>query len=68
MPMQHRAHLTWYEGPHMYLTVHADDQDVKLEDGRARLVPAAKHLTVRDGLHELARVLAPLAKETSPRA
>ncbi|MGW9436750.1 hypothetical protein [Streptomyces sp. NPDC055607] len=31
MPMQHRAHLTWYEGPHMHLTVHADDQDGDLD-------------------------------------
>ncbi|MER5973311.1 hypothetical protein ABT112_26895 [Streptomyces sp. NPDC002055] len=31
MPMQHRVHLTWVEGPHMYLTVHADDEDGDLD-------------------------------------
>lgn len=30
MPM-HRAHLTWFEGPHMHLTVHADDEDGDLD-------------------------------------
>ncbi|OKJ46753.1 hypothetical protein [Streptomyces sp. CB02115] len=37
-------------------------QDVELEDGRAVRVPAADHLIVRDGLHELARLLAPLTR------
>ncbi|MFE0778966.1 hypothetical protein [Streptomyces sp. NPDC058861] len=50
------------------LTHETAHQDVELEDGRARRVPAVGHLLVRDGLHELARVLAPLAQETGPRA
>ncbi|MFE0857294.1 hypothetical protein [Streptomyces mutabilis] len=28
---QHRAHLTWGEGPHMHLTVHADDEEGGLD-------------------------------------
>ncbi|MFC7991918.1 hypothetical protein ACFUV2_21670 [Streptomyces pilosus] len=28
---QHRAHLTWVEGPHMHLTVHADDEEGGLD-------------------------------------
>ncbi|MFF8601753.1 hypothetical protein ACF065_27030 [Streptomyces sp. NPDC015232] len=27
----HRAHLTWVEGPHMNLTVHADDEEGGLD-------------------------------------
>ncbi|WP_446047617.1 hypothetical protein [Streptomyces olivaceus] len=28
---QHRAHLTWAEGPHMHLSVHADDEEGALD-------------------------------------
>lgn len=39
-------------------------QDVELAGGRTARLPAADHLIIRDGLHELARLLAPLARET----
>lgn len=43
-------------------------QDVELGDGRTARLPAVDHLIVRDGFHELARVLAPLARPDSPAA
>lgn len=37
-------------------------QEVEVGDGRTARLPAADHLIVRDGLHELARLLAPLTR------
>ncbi|MEV5592201.1 hypothetical protein [Streptomyces sp. NPDC052496] len=48
------------------LTHETAHQDVELEDGRTAQLAAADHLIVRDGLHELARLLAPLAQESRP--
>ncbi|MFF2902710.1 hypothetical protein [Streptomyces sp. NPDC057966] len=42
-------------------------QEVEVDDGRTARLPATDHLIVRDGLHELARLLAPLARETTAR-
>ncbi|MFF3432472.1 hypothetical protein [Streptomyces sp. NPDC002602] len=42
-------------------------QDVELEDGRTARLPAAHQLILRDGFHELARLLAPLTQETTAR-
>lgn len=42
-------------------------QEVEVGDGRTARLPAADHLIVRDGLHELARLLAPLTRESQPR-
>lgn len=47
------------------LTRETAHQEVELNDSRAARHPAAAHLIVRDGLHDLARLLAPLARETS---
>ncbi|MFJ4412573.1 hypothetical protein [Streptomyces sp. NPDC088910] len=38
-------------------------QDVELSDGRTARLPAVDHLIVRDGLHELARVVTPLTRK-----
>jgi hypothetical protein len=46
------------------LTKETAHQEVGLDNGRAARLPAADHLIVRDGLHDLARLLAPLARET----
>lgn len=46
------------------LTKETAHQEVELKDGCTAQVPAADHLIVRDGFHELARLLAPLARET----
>ncbi|MEU7156026.1 hypothetical protein AB0A98_06215 [Streptomyces chrestomyceticus] len=46
------------------LTHQTAHQDVELEDGRTARLTAADHLIVRDGLHELARLLAPLTRES----
>ncbi|KPI31366.1 hypothetical protein OV320_2582 [Actinobacteria bacterium OV320] len=45
------------------LTKETAHQEVELTDGRTARLPAADHLIVRDGLHELARLLAPLTRE-----
>ncbi|MFI1189341.1 hypothetical protein [Streptomyces californicus] len=37
-------------------------ENVHLEDGHAVRVPTADHLTIRNGLHELARILTPLTR------
>ncbi|MCQ6245238.1 hypothetical protein [Streptomyces malaysiensis] len=47
------------------LTKETAHQEVEVDDGRTTLLPAADHLIVRDGLHDLARLLAPLTRETS---
>lgn len=46
------------------LTKETAHQEVGLNNGRAARLPTADHLIVRDGLHDLARLLAPLARET----
>lgn len=46
------------------LTKETAHQEVELNDGRTARLPAADHLIVRDGFHNLARMLAPLARET----
>ncbi|WP_030024937.1 hypothetical protein [Streptomyces monomycini] len=48
------------------LTHETAHQNVELEDGRTARLPTADHLIVRDGLHELARLLAPLVRESRP--
>ncbi|MFJ6437771.1 hypothetical protein [Streptomyces sp. NPDC091416] len=49
------------------LTHETAHQDIELEDGRTARLPAADHLILRDGFHELARLLAPLTRETTAR-
>ena len=49
------------------LTKETTHQQAELSGGRTAQLPAADHLIIRDGLHELARLLAPLAKGTPAR-
>ncbi|MFB8120549.1 hypothetical protein ACFQ6U_13915 [Streptomyces sp. NPDC056465] len=39
-------------------------QEVEVGDGRTARLPAPDHLIVRNGLHDLARILAPLTRES----
>jgi hypothetical protein len=47
------------------LTQESAHQDVELGDSHTARLSAADHLIVRDGLHELARLLAPLTRQAN---
>ncbi|MFD4178182.1 hypothetical protein [Streptomyces anulatus] len=50
------------------LTKETAHQEAEVGDGDTVRIPAADHLLVRDGLHELGRVLAPLTQEAITQA